>query len=66
MRLIIKDDGKINEDVTHRIQVEWLKLRKASGVVCGHKMPTKLKGKFYRIIIRPNILYHSEGWALMG
>lgn len=63
---IIWDDGEINEDVTHRIQVRWLKWRKASRVICDHKVPTKLKGRFYRTLIHPAILYGSECWALKG
>jgi hypothetical protein len=41
----------IDEDVTHRIKAGWLKRCQASGVLCDSKVPLKLKGKFYRIII---------------
>ena len=29
-------------------------------------MPNKVKGKFYRIAIRPAMLYSSKCWALKG
>ena len=61
---IIQQDGNIDEDVTHRIQSGWLKWRSATGVLCDHKVPTKLKGKFYRTAIRPVMLYGSECWAV--
>ncbi|KAL5188110.1 hypothetical protein HKD37_05G013655 [Glycine soja] len=45
---VIQDDGEMEGDVNHRIQVGWMKWRKASGVLCDAKVPIKLKGKFYR------------------
>ncbi|KAM7518030.1 hypothetical protein LguiB_016992 [Lonicera macranthoides] len=61
---IIQEDGEIEGDVNHRIQVGWLKWRKASGVLCDKKVPLKLKGKFYRTAVRPAMLYGTECWAV--
>ncbi|KAL3533386.1 hypothetical protein ACH5RR_006907 [Cinchona calisaya] len=36
----------------------------ASGLLCDHKIPLRLKGKFYRTVIRPAILYESECWVV--
>lgn len=36
------------------------KMEKGSGVISGHKVPTKLKCKFYRIVLSPVILYGDE------
>nr|BAP00546.1 hypothetical protein [Solanum melongena] len=44
----IQSSGAINDDVTHRI---------AAGVLCDKKIPPKLKGKFYRMVVRPSLLY---------
>ena len=44
---IIQKDGGCEEDVSHRIQVGWMKWKLASGVLCDRKIPMKLKGKFY-------------------
>ncbi|XP_070035945.1 uncharacterized protein [Nicotiana tomentosiformis] len=60
---IIQWDGEIDEDVTHRIGVGWMKWRLASGVMCDKKVPPKLKGKFYRAVVRPPKLYGAECWA---
>jgi hypothetical protein len=54
--------GQIDEDVRHRISAGWLKWRQASGVLCDKKVPQKLKGKFYRMAIRPAMLYGAECW----
>jgi hypothetical protein len=53
-------DGDIDEDV--RIKPDSLKWRQASGVLCDPMVPLKLKGKFYRIVIRPAMLYGVECW----
>ncbi|GKA90489.1 hypothetical protein Tco_0812359 [Tanacetum coccineum] len=38
--------------------------RAASGVLCDRRIPLKLKGKFYRVAIRPTMLYGSECWPI--
>lgn len=42
---------KIEGDVDHRIQCRWMKWRSALGVLYDRKVPLKLKGKYYCIII---------------
>lgn len=50
----------IGDDVTCRIGTTSMKWRLASGVLCVKKLPPKLKGKFYRVIVRPSLLYGVE------
>ena len=61
---IIQKDGEINSNVNHRIQVDWLKWRSATGVLCDRNILLWLKGKFYRTVIRPALLYDTERWAI--
>ncbi|GJR62190.1 ataxia telangiectasia mutated family protein [Tanacetum coccineum] len=61
---VIHKYGRIEDDVTHRIQVGWLKWRAATTILCDKKVSLKLKGKFYRVAIRPAMLYGSECWPL--
>ncbi|GJT07060.1 hypothetical protein Tco_0841522 [Tanacetum coccineum] len=61
---VMHKSERIEDDVTHRIQVGWLKWRAATGILCDKKVPLKLKGKFYRVAIRPAMLYWSECWPL--
>ena len=49
-------DRDIDEDVSHRIKVGWMKWRQASGILYDKRVPLKLKGKFYRMAIRPAML----------
>jgi hypothetical protein len=51
-----------NLHVRHTISAGWLKWRQASSVLCDKKMPQKLKGKFYRMVICPTMLYGAECW----
>ncbi|PHT76944.1 hypothetical protein T459_20466 [Capsicum annuum] len=57
-----KGNGEIDEDVSHRIGAGWMKWKLASGVLCDKKVPPKLKGKFYRVAVRPAMLYGVECW----
>ncbi|KAG5571307.1 hypothetical protein H5410_061073 [Solanum commersonii] len=59
---VIQGSGDIDDDVIHRIGVAWMKWRLASGVLCDKKIPSRLKGKFYRV--RPALLYGAECWPV--
>ena len=61
---VIQSNGEIDGDVTNRIQAGWLKWRAATGVLCDKKFPMRLKGQFYRIAIRPALLYGTECWPV--
>ncbi|GKE70956.1 hypothetical protein Tco_1529028, partial [Tanacetum coccineum] len=67
-RKALEDNGlrirRIDEDVTHRIRTGWVKWKATSGVLCDRRIPLKLKGKFYRVAIRPAMLYGSECWPI--
>ncbi|XP_070032847.1 uncharacterized protein [Nicotiana tomentosiformis] len=52
---IIQGDGEIDEDVTHRIGVGWMKWRLASGVLCDKKVSPKLKAEITPANITSNI-----------
>jgi hypothetical protein len=60
--LMLQKNGDIDEDVSHRIKVGWLKWHQASDVLCDPRMLLKLKGKFYRSAIRSIMLYEAECW----
>ena len=62
MGSIIQSNGEIDGDVTHRTQAGWLKWRAATGVLCDKKFLNRLKGKTFRVAIRPSLLYGKECW----
>jgi len=41
-----------------------MKWREVWGVLCDKRIPKKLKGKFYKNLNRPTMLYGSECWAV--
>ena len=49
--VLLQGDEGIDEDITHQIQMGWQKWRGASGVLCHKKVPLKLKGKLYRMVV---------------
>ena len=57
---IIQNNRKIDRDVTHRIQVGWIKLRNVSRVICDYKISNKRKQKFQQTATRPIMLYDNE------
>ena len=61
---IIQDNASLEEEIRNRTRAAWAKWREVSGVVCDRKMPLWLKGKVYRTVLRPVLLYGSECWAL--
>ncbi|VFQ77401.1 unnamed protein product [Cuscuta campestris] len=61
---VIQADGELDADVGHRVGVAWAKWRLASGVLWYPKISTRMKGKFYRSVVRPAMLYGAECWAV--
>jgi hypothetical protein len=59
---MLQKDGDINEDVSYRIKVDWLKRHQTSDALCDPGVSLKLKGKLYRIAIRKVKLYGAECW----
>nr|GEU39280.1 ribonuclease H-like domain-containing protein [Tanacetum cinerariifolium] len=57
---MLHKSGRIDEGISSRIKAAWMKWRAATGVLCDRNVPLKLKGKFYRVAIRPAMLYGSE------
>ena len=50
-------------EIAKRVGAGWMNWKKCSGVLCDKKMPVKLKGKVYRTVVRPAMLYGAETWA---
>jgi hypothetical protein len=53
---MLQKDGDIDEDVNH-IKAGRMKWRQVSGILCDKRVPQNLKGKLYRTVIRPAMLY---------
>ena len=54
---IIQNNKEIEGDVNHMIQYGWMEWSSDLGVICNQRISLKLKEKFYRIVIRPTIIW---------
>ena len=61
---IIQQKGDIDQDINQRIKASLIKWKYASGVLCDKRMPVGLKGKVYRMVVRPAVLYGVECWCI--
>ncbi|XP_070041089.1 uncharacterized protein [Nicotiana tomentosiformis] len=64
LRSVIQGNKEIGEDFPNRIEAGWMKWRLTYGVLCDKNMPPRLKGKFYRVVVRPTMLYGVECWSV--
>ena len=60
----LAEDGELAAEVTHRVQSGWKNWKRVSGVLCDRRMNMKIKGKVYRTVVRPAMVYGAETWAL--
>lgn len=60
---VVNEEATCSQDVQKRIQTGWNTWRELTPVMCDRRMPVKLKGKPYRTVVRPAMLYGAECWA---
>jgi hypothetical protein len=55
--LFLQKVGGFGMDVKHRVKCGWMKWRESSGVLCDNRIPMRLKGKFYKSVMRQTMQY---------
>ena len=60
----VQSNGECGREVKKRVQAGWNGWRKMSGVICDRRVPARLKGKVYKVAVRPAMLYGLETVAL--
>lgn len=60
----MQENGGSSREVSKRIQAGWNSLQKMTGVMCDKKIPPRVKGKRYKTVIRPAMLYGMEAVAV--
>ncbi|KAK3539779.1 hypothetical protein QTP70_013212 [Hemibagrus guttatus] len=53
----VQSNGEYEKEVKKRVQAGWNGWRKVSGVLCDRKISARIKGKVYRTVVRPAMLY---------
>ena len=44
-------------EISQRVSAAWGNWKRCSGVLCDRRMPVKQKGKVYKTVVRPDMLY---------
>ena len=60
----VHQTGDCTKEVKKRIQAGWCSWRKVTGVLCDKRISAKVKGKIYKTVVRPAMLYGLETAAL--
>ncbi|KAK3505891.1 hypothetical protein QTP70_019450 [Hemibagrus guttatus] len=60
----VQSNGEYGKEVKKRVQAGWNGWRKVSGVLCDRKISARIKGKVYRTVVRPAMLYGLETVSL--
>ena len=60
----LAEDVELDAEVTHRVQSGLKNWMRVYGVLCDRRMNTKIKGKVYRTVVRPALVYGADTWAL--
>ncbi|KAK3551170.1 hypothetical protein QTP70_013885 [Hemibagrus guttatus] len=60
----VQSSGECGKEVKKRVQARWNGWRKVSGVLCDRKISARIKGKVYRTVVRPAMLYGLETVSL--
>ncbi|KAK3521454.1 hypothetical protein QTP70_005649 [Hemibagrus guttatus] len=60
----VQSNGKCGKEVKKRVPAGWNGWRKVSGVLCDQKISARIKGKVYRTVVRPAMLYGLETVSL--
>ncbi|KAK3510464.1 hypothetical protein QTP70_008662 [Hemibagrus guttatus] len=60
----VQSNGECGKEVKKRVQAGWNGWRKVSGVLCDRKISARIKGKVYRTVVRPAMLYGLQTVSL--
>ncbi|KAK3510573.1 hypothetical protein QTP70_010657 [Hemibagrus guttatus] len=60
----VQSNGECAKEVKKRVQAGWNGWRKVSGVLYDRKISARIKGKVYRTVVRPAMLYGLETVSL--
>ena len=58
------ENGDLNAEMTHRIHSRLKKWKRASGILCDRRISLRVKGKVYKTVVRPAMMYGAETWAV--
>ena len=60
----VQSNGEYGREVKKRVDAGWNGWRRIPGVMCDRRVSARVKGKVYRVAVRPAMLYGLETAAL--
>ena len=60
----VQDTGGCEREVKKIVQAGWNGWRRVSGVICNRRLPARVKGKVYSLVVRPAMVYGLETVAV--
>ena len=60
----VQESGSYEKEVKKRVQAGWKVWRKVSGIICDRRLPARVKGKVYSLVVRPAMVYGLETVAV--
>ena len=60
----VEESGNCEREVKKKVQAGWNGWRKAFEVICDKRLPARVKGKVYSLVMRPAIVYGLETVAV--
>ena len=59
----VEETGCMTTGISQRVSAAWRNWKRCSRVLFDRRMSVKLKGKVYKTVVRPALLYGAETWA---
>jgi len=56
----LQEDGGTSREIERKITAGWHTWRNMSGILCDKRLPLYIKGKIYKVVVRPALLYVTE------
>lgn len=56
----VQSNGECGREVKKRVQAGWSGWRRVTGVICDRRVSARMKGKVYKTVVRPAMLYGME------
>ena len=56
----LADNVDLDAEMTHIIQTGWQNWKRVSGILCDRRISLRVKGKVYKTVVRPAMMYGAE------
>ena len=60
----VQESGDCEREIKKKVQAGWNGWRKVSGVICDRRLPARVKGKLYSLVVIPAMVYGLETVAI--